>query len=311
MHLTAIVIAAGLALAVMLPAAPAQAQNGRSFVSGHGLDTNACTLAAPCRTFAVAFAHTNAGGEIDVLDTAGYGPLVINKAISIVSDGAVASVLVPSGGTGISISAGPSDVVSLRGLTIEGAGAGQTGIQFNTGKSLSIDHCVVHNLTSSGIAVTPSTSSLFSISSTILSSAHNAIFVVPTGSAVVTGMITDVQANNGNIGIYVDGGSSTGATLRVTIVNSVASSNTDTGIASESTTGKAATSVFVRNSVMNYNGNGLLAVGSVVRIGHSVATGNDYGLNYFDASLDSYGDNDVDGNNIIDVAGGVAVISSH
>src|SRR5450759_891694 len=86
-------------------APPAQAQNARSFVSGHGLDTNACTLAAPCRTLAGAFLATNAGGEIDVLDTAGYGALTINKAISIVNDGAVASVLVPSGGTGLTLNA--------------------------------------------------------------------------------------------------------------------------------------------------------------------------------------------------------------
>ena len=60
-----------------------------------------------------------------MLDTAGYGPLTINKAISIVNDGSIASILVPSGGTGILISAGPTDAVSLRGLTIEGAGVGR------------------------------------------------------------------------------------------------------------------------------------------------------------------------------------------
>ena len=71
MKQTAIVIAAALALAATLPAAPAWAQNTRSFVSGHGLDTNACTLAAPCRTFQVALTHTNAGGEIGALLAAG------------------------------------------------------------------------------------------------------------------------------------------------------------------------------------------------------------------------------------------------
>src|SRR5471030_2761015 len=93
--------AVGLTFAGVLYAAPAQAQNARSFVSAHGLDTNACTLAAPCRTLAAAFAATNASGEIDVLDTAGYGPLTITKAISIINEGSIASVLVPSGGDGI------------------------------------------------------------------------------------------------------------------------------------------------------------------------------------------------------------------
>src|SRR5450631_1958835 len=109
--------AVGLTFAGVLYAAPAQAQNARSFVSGHGSDAAACTLASPCRTLAAAFAVTNASGEIDVLDPAGYGALTINKAISIVNDGVgTAGVIVPSAGTGITINAGSSDAVSLRGL---------------------------------------------------------------------------------------------------------------------------------------------------------------------------------------------------
>src|SRR5664279_27458 len=57
---------------------PASAQNARSFVSGHGSDSAGCTLAAPCRTFQHAHDQTNSGGEIDVLDAAGYGTLNIN-----------------------------------------------------------------------------------------------------------------------------------------------------------------------------------------------------------------------------------------
>ena len=48
------------------------------------VDANTCSLAAPCRTFAAALGQTNAGGEIVVLDSAGYGPMTINKAVSIV-----------------------------------------------------------------------------------------------------------------------------------------------------------------------------------------------------------------------------------
>src|SRR6266446_6363807 len=101
MQRIAFLAAIALAFTVVLPAPPARALNARSFVSGHGNDANACSLAAPCRTFAGAYTKTNAGGEIDVLDTAGYGSLTITNAISIVNDGSIASVLVPSGGIGI------------------------------------------------------------------------------------------------------------------------------------------------------------------------------------------------------------------
>src|SRR5262245_16176899 len=39
-----------LAAALGLGAMPAQALNTRSFISANGLDTNACTRTAPCRT---------------------------------------------------------------------------------------------------------------------------------------------------------------------------------------------------------------------------------------------------------------------
>jgi hypothetical protein len=93
-----------------------------------------CGVGSPCRTFAYALTQTNAGGEIAVLDTAGYGIVTINKALSIVNSGGVeAGIGVTSGGTAITINAGSADTVGLRGLTLEGAGIGQNGIVFNTG----------------------------------------------------------------------------------------------------------------------------------------------------------------------------------
>lgn len=82
---TQIAIASGFGLLIMVAAIPAQAQANRTFVSGHGSDGNPCTLLAPCRSLAQAITQTNAGGEIAILDTAGYGALTITKSISIVN----------------------------------------------------------------------------------------------------------------------------------------------------------------------------------------------------------------------------------
>jgi hypothetical protein len=87
-----------------------------------GTDSGACTRAAPCRTFALALTQTAAGGEIDVLDPAGYGAVTINKSISIVNDGVGVAAIGASSGNAITITAGASDSVHLRGLTIEGKG---------------------------------------------------------------------------------------------------------------------------------------------------------------------------------------------
>src|ERR1700686_2753361 len=120
----AIVIAAALAFAATLSAAPAQAQ--RLFVAATGSDSNPCTFVAPCRTFQQAFGTAPAGGEIDVLDPAGYGALTINKAISIQAHGF--GGITATSGLAITIAAGSTDAITLNGLLIDGAGTGLTGI---------------------------------------------------------------------------------------------------------------------------------------------------------------------------------------
>jgi hypothetical protein len=76
-------------LALGLGTAPAQALSNRAWVSGHGSDAMGCGApASPCRTFQ--YVHDNiiaAGGEIDVLDPAGFGAVTITKGLSIVNDG--------------------------------------------------------------------------------------------------------------------------------------------------------------------------------------------------------------------------------
>ena len=133
----------GLLLIGALAASSAVAQVQRTFVSGLGSDGNPCSRTAPCRTFTQAISQTNAGGEVYVLDTAGYGPVTITKSVSIVApQGVVAGITVFSG-DGIDIDAGASDTIVLRGLTINNQGSSGGGIVFNTGGTLYVESCVV------------------------------------------------------------------------------------------------------------------------------------------------------------------------
>src|SRR5262245_23455847 len=141
-----------LAIAVLLSLSfhivPAEAQFARTFVSSLGNDGNDCNRLTPCRTFQRAHDQTLALGEITVLDPGGYGAVTITKGISIINDGVgEAGALVSGGLNGITINAGPNGKVSLRGLTIKGIGfGGGNGIVFNSGNSLTIENCVVRNL---------------------------------------------------------------------------------------------------------------------------------------------------------------------
>jgi hypothetical protein len=86
---------------------------------------------APCRTFAPRFHRHKPRRRDRRARSRRLLGLTISHAISISNDGVgTASVLVPSGGTGIIIS----------------AAVGAIGIQFNTGQSLTIENCVAMHL---------------------------------------------------------------------------------------------------------------------------------------------------------------------
>lgn len=145
-----IVVASILQLSIITQA---HALNNRTWVSGKGTDIAGCgPVGNPCRTLQYAHDNTVAGGEINVLDAAGYGSVAIGKAISIINDGAgVAGVLASSGGNGVTITAGSDDDIFLRGLTIQGAGTGLRGIVFYGGRALSVSKCSIQSFTDSGI----------------------------------------------------------------------------------------------------------------------------------------------------------------
>src|SRR5947199_7068931 len=133
------------------------AQATRTWVSGVGDDANPCSRTAPCKTFAGAISKTAAGGEIDALDPAGYGAVTITKSITIDGGGGqVASVLV-AGTNGIVVQAGPSDVVILRNLRLNGlrnsGNGGLSGIRFLSGASLIVDKCEIFGFNNNGVDV--------------------------------------------------------------------------------------------------------------------------------------------------------------
>ena len=124
----------------------------RTFVASGGNDANSCSLVSPCRSFSAALAQTAAGGEIIVLDSAGYGPVVIDKAVAITApEGVYAGITVPTYGIGVQVAAGASDDVLLRGLSINGQGAG-AGVKLTTALSLVVDRCTIRGFAYAGFA---------------------------------------------------------------------------------------------------------------------------------------------------------------
>jgi hypothetical protein len=136
----------------------------------------------PCRGFAAAIAAADAGGEVVVLDSAGYGPVTIGKSISIVAPHGVYAGVTVASGDGITID-GPGINVALRGLTINGQG-GAAGIAFTQGASLVVERCNIDNLSFDGIRIDGS--GLIVVSNTSSSRNANGIVVYSDATVAIT-----------------------------------------------------------------------------------------------------------------------------
>ncbi|MGH6727934.1 MAG: hypothetical protein ACREB8_15535, partial [Pseudolabrys sp.] len=139
---------------------PPPPKTPRTWVSGTGNDNNDCSLAAPCATFAGAIAKTAAGGEINCLDSGGFGGLTITQSVSIVCKKVKAGVLV-SGTSGIVINAGAGDAIELSGLDINGNGTGLNGVYLVSGGALHIANSLIrgfqgNNPAGNGVVIAPS-----------------------------------------------------------------------------------------------------------------------------------------------------------
>jgi hypothetical protein len=152
-----------LAVALLVAAASsaANAQATRTWVSGVGDDVNPCSRTAPCKTFAGAISKTAAGGEIDALDPGGFGTITLTKSITIDGAGTMASILSAlTNGVNVndSATASPGTIqVTLRNLSINGAGTGINGVRFISGKDLNVIDCIIQNVTTNGIDGNPTT----------------------------------------------------------------------------------------------------------------------------------------------------------
>ncbi len=213
----------------------------RTFVASYGLTANTafnCTIAKPCRAFSEAIGVTSAGGEVVVLDSAGYGPVTISQAVSIIAPSGVYAGVTVFGGDGIVISAGASDVVRLRGLTVNSQG-GVNGIVVSSVGVLQIEDVHVSGFSNRGLNFAAANGRL-SVADSVFADNNDAGLHAQVASGVatvtvhrsrfehnasngaviatnVTGAIFDsVAADNGSTGFLVDaGGIATLADCRV------------------------------------------------------------------------------------------------
>ncbi len=262
----------GMGLCFYALTAAADAQATRTWVSGLGDDANPCSRTAPCKTFPGAYSRTAVGGEIDVIDPGGFGTISIGHSLTIDGGGGLmASILASSGTTGVNINAGATDNVILRNLNIQGVSnssfPGVTGIAFNSGNSLSVEHCVIENFSQYGINNTTATRTFMNVLDTKIDNA--AIAGIFSTSTTASGAN---QVSVYNSAVYDSGiGMDANTKSAFTVANSIVANNSGDGIVANG----AIAIMNLQQVTVSRNANGLHAItGGLIRVGQSTIVSN-------------------------------------
>jgi hypothetical protein len=302
----------GALLALFVHAAPAQATSSKTWVASNGTNNATCGRATPCDTFQHAHDATTAKGEINCVDAGDYGPVTITKSISVICDNTEAGINVTSEDEAITISAAATDVVTLRGLNLDGNGVGLDGINLVTVGALHVHNVRIRGFGHrAGIFLqTNNYTELYVADSHITESGQGGndagIYVSQGGSGSANVFINRVRLENNANGIMAFGSASTGLAANVSVVDSMISGSASNGVAAITGAGKQAISVFVDHCVISGNfTSGITAdaaaasgAGSaLVRIGASTIVLNVTGVSTTGAgAVQSYKNNQISGN---------------
>jgi hypothetical protein len=185
----------------------AQAQATRTWVSGVGDDANPCSRTAPCKTFAGAISKTADCGEIDALDPGGFGAVTITKSITIDGTGTLAGILA-SLTTGIIVNAPADKVITIRGLSINGACNGIRGMNIISAKEVNVEDCVIFRFTNEGILVNTAVTMQINVrNSVIRDNVVAGISVTNSAANIVKGSLVNSSFVGNGIGLFAKKGS--------------------------------------------------------------------------------------------------------
>jgi hypothetical protein len=305
-----------LLLSLTCTAGGAFAAAQRTFVASGGSDSNSCTLGAPCRSFNAAIAQTLPGGEVIVLDSAGYGPAVITQSVSIIAPAGVYAGVSVFTGAGIVVSGAAN--VTLQGLTINSLG-GTIGIDYQSGGKLHVDGTVVTGFTgaasSAGVRAALAGSGILVIRNSTFrdndagvrgSSAAGTLTVDIDRSAFERNAygiaLTDGTAGVIRNSTVIDGGVGVGAepttaarSSRIEVHRSVVAGN-NSGVVSGANAGAPALINLV-SSLVSGNATGVVAIANPVYASGNTITRNAIGLSFPSGGTGQTGqDNAVVGN---------------
>ncbi len=278
-----------------------------TWVSGSGNDSNTCTFASPCATFAGALAKTTAGGMITAKDAGDFGPVSIAQSVTI--DGANLGSITYTGSTGgnvINITAAVN--VTVQNLTINGLGSANYGINVESGGTVIVDNCRIMNITEIGI------------------------YFAGAGNLTVENSRIESINSGGDVGIYIAANAAENVVVRNTVIDASPVSGENYGFYVYAGTGPVKASlqnvtimgagseaVYVQSGVTEITGSvltqssaGVIASnGSTISVASSMITANTTGVCSNASSKIRLDNNDIyDNTTAIGACGGIVKTST-
>jgi hypothetical protein len=291
----------------------AQAQATRTWVSGVGDDVNPCSRTAPCKTFAGAISKTAANGEIDALDPGGFGAVTITKSITIdgtngAGFGSILASLVNGVNVNDSATGSPNTiVVVLRRLSIQGAGNGLNGINFTSGKAVTVEDCLISGFKGApgnGINMSSTAASsnaqLVVRNTSIHDNAGSGIFMSATGAgSSATAVLDRVRMSRSANGLTTNAGP-TRVTMNDCVITLMSGPGNGVNLAGGSPI------VHIEHSNISHNVTGIAATVGGARISDVYMTNNTTSITN-PGAVRSWGDNKIFENGTDNQAGGAGL----
>ncbi|HEY1747527.1 MAG TPA: right-handed parallel beta-helix repeat-containing protein [Xanthobacteraceae bacterium] len=266
--------------------------NAQIFVSATGNDSHSCAATAPCLSFHQAISSESPGLEINCLGSAldeSAAATNITKTITIDCHGASGTYLVAVGSNNGFVINAPGDVVTLRGLNIDGTNGpgaggpfGLNAVVIQAAAIVNIEDCVIENFAQSGISVTTAANTVLNIKNTTIRTSANGISFAPTGGSV-NGSIDHATI----VKMSGDGITGTGA-VYFTVTNSVISNAAGVGV-----NAGAGAVLEVDSSSVSNSRTGFATSGGIIRISRNVIYDNTANYSISGGTIATSGDNKV------------------
>ena len=212
--------------------------------------------------------------------------LTITKSITIDGGGGkVASMLPSVNASGITVSAGATDIVTIRNVRFEGIlgnGTGTTGIEFLSGAMLAIDNCKIGGFNDYGIYATTSANAILNVTNTVITNARAGILLQSFGGTLNGSIDHTTIRKMSNNGIESGIGS-----VFFTVTNSVIVNAAGIGVS----VGGAGTVLQIDSSSITNNNTALAVNGGIIRISRNTLYDNNTNFSISGGTIATSGNN--------------------